>query len=243
MNGRLVPPSRLGAATREEMYALLRTQFPDVPREVFSRDLERKNWVLLLHNGSSAIQGFSTMLYQRSWFHGRELQVVVSGDTVIAEAAAGSSALSKHWIGALNHLRVPDGSPLYWLLLVSGYRTYRFLPVFCREFHPRFDVPTPDGTRELMEHLARAQFGSCFDAASGIVRFPRPQRLRDGLRGIPVHRLRDPHVAYFATRLPGHENGDELVCLAELSRENFTAAGRRMWELGGRLFAAADVVP
>lgn len=243
MNGRLVPPSGLDAATRDEMYALLRTQFPDVPREVFALDLEHKNWVLLLHNGSPAVLGFSTIRYRRSRFRGRELQVVVSGDTVIAEEAAGSSALSKNWIGALNRLRADDGTPLYWLLIVSGYRTYRFLPVFWREFHPRYDAPMPDETRELMRHLAAEEFGPCFDAASGVVRFPCPQRLRGGLRGIPANRLADPHVAFFADRLPGHENGDELVCLAELSRENLTTAGQRMWDLGNRLFAAAEVVP
>ena len=38
----------------------------------------------------------------------------------------------------------------------------------------------------------------------------------------------DPHVAFFAARNPGHERGDELVCLCELGDDNLTPAGRRM---------------
>src|SRR5690349_23459155 len=41
-------------------------------------------------------------------------------------------------------------------------------------------------------------------------------------------RLKDPHVSFFINANPGHVGGDELACLAELSRANLTPAGRRM---------------
>ncbi len=63
---------------------------------------------------------------------------------------------------------------------------------------------------------------------TGVVRFTRPQVLRDHLRGISNERLRNPHVAFFAQRNPGHGNGDELVCITELGPGNLTPAGRRM---------------
>ena len=40
--------------------------------------------------------------------------------------------------------------------------------------------------------------------------------------------MNDPHVAFFLKRNPGHGDGDELVCLTELSDDNLTRAGRRM---------------
>jgi hypothetical protein len=116
----------------------------------------------------------------------------------------------------------------YWLLLTSGFRTYRFLPVFWRDFLPRFDAGEREDARQLLEHLAAERFGERFNARTGIVSFMRPQRLRPQLRGIPPERLADPHVSFFSTRNPGHAKGDELVCLTELSSENLTAAGRRM---------------
>ena len=65
-----------------------------------------------------------------------------------------------------------------------------------------------------------------------MVRFAEPQRLRAHLTGIPDNRKEDPHVSYFARANPGYEQGDELVCLAELSAENLTPAGRRMVAAG-----------
>jgi hypothetical protein len=115
-----------------------------------------------------------------------------------------------------------------WLLLTSGFRTYRFLPVFWREFFPRCESITPPAFQRLIDHLAGERFGRRYDEATGIVRLANPQRLRGPLSEIPVGRMEDSHVGFFVSRNPRHAAGDELVCLAELTPENLTAAGRRM---------------
>jgi hypothetical protein len=117
---------------------------------------------------------------------------------------------------------------LYWLLIASGFRTYRFLPVFFREFFPRYDRATPEAIRRVMHRLARQRFGSRYDPATGIVRFEQPQMLKGSLRGISEIRMRDPHVAFFARANPDHGGGDELVCLAEVADRNLTPAARRI---------------
>ena len=147
----------------------------------------------------------------------------------VAPEAWGTPALARTWIAAVNRLR--DETPhlrCYWLLLTSGFRTYRFLPVFWREFFPHVDRPTPPGSQRLLEQLARERYGANFDATTGCVRFPRPQRLRGALATIPAGRTRDPHVDFFLARNPGHLAGDELVSLTEISDANLTAAGRRI---------------
>jgi hypothetical protein len=45
---------------------------------------------------------------------------------------------------------------------------------------------------------------------------------------VTVERLRDPHVCFFLARNPGHASGDELCCLAPLTRANFTPAAYRV---------------
>lgn len=233
MTGTLVPPEELSPEQRESMYALLRSQFPGIPREAFERDLAAKNWVLLLEDErTGAPEGFSTLMYYTRTIGGREVQVVYSGDTVVSESAGGGSSLSKCWIGAVNLLRGDNPAPVYWLLIVSGFRTYRFLPVYWRRFYPRYDESTPLEAQQLMDTLAIERFGARYDRTAGIVRLETPAVLGPGLRGIPAHRLADPHVAFFAARNPGHERGDEMVCIAELSLENTTPAGHRMWEAG-----------
>jgi hypothetical protein len=100
--------------------------------------------------------------------------------------------------------------------------------VFWREFWPRHDTELPVDVLTLMRELAGARFGAAYDAAAGVVRFEAPQRLRAHLAAVPEGKANDPHVRFFLDRNPGHVNGDELVCLTELSDANLTAAGARM---------------
>jgi hypothetical protein len=80
-----------------------------------------------------------------------------------------------------------------------------------------------------MDALARARFGSRYDAVRGIVRAgPEHYRLREELSEVPRRRLADPDVQFFVDANPGHAAGDELCCLAPLTRENFTPAAWRV---------------
>lgn len=227
MRGRLVRREALAAAEREAMYRLLSTSFDGVTRERFDADLSEKPWVLLLED-EQGLQGFSTLLLYETG----DGTVVYSGDTIVDPAAWGSAALPRFWIAAVRRLReeFPKGR-LWWLLLTSGFRTYRFLPVFWKEFWPRWDAGTPPEVQARIDTLAQERLGSLYD--KGIVRFPEPQKLRGELAEVPAGRRADPHVAFFLEKNPGWTEGDELVCLTEISEENLTAAGCRMWRGGG----------
>lgn len=209
------------------MRQLLARHFDGVSERQFEADLLEKNWVILVERGGELV-GFSTLLVYRAAFDGHSLGVVCSGDTIVAPESWGTTALPRAWIHAVNALRPDRSQKYYWLLLTSGFRTYRFLPVFWREFYPRFDRPTPTNTVELINALARGRFGHQYDPRDRVVRFDRPQRLRGELSRVPAGRSADPHVAFFLRQNPGCSRGDELVCLTELSSENLTAAGRRM---------------
>jgi hypothetical protein len=242
MISRLLSRADLALPTREAMFRVLDAQFEGACPEVFQADLDAKNWVLLMLDDAGEVRGFTTLLHYRSTHRGQPVQVVYSGDTVVDSAAAGTSVLWRSWLGAVNHLRGNDPAPLYWLLIVSGFRTYRFMPMFWKEFHPRHGTPMPDEVRELRDALAGARFGSRYDPETGIVRLASPQVLRADLRTIPPNRMSDPDVAYFAQADPGHACGDELVCLTRIAPENLTGAGRRMWEAGEREFPATGAL-
>jgi hypothetical protein len=224
----LLPRAALSTAHRDEMHALLAQHFCGVTREQFDHDLEEKNWVVEIRRDDRLL-GFSTLLVEQAEFDGIPLTAIYSGDTIMAPETWGSPALARTWIAAVNHLRAafPDQA-CYWLLLTSGFRTYRFLSVFWREFFPRYDLITPSHSARLLDHLAKKRYGPSFDPVSGIVRFPRPQKLRGELATVPPGRVNDPHIACFLARNPGHAAGDELVCLAEICARNLTPAGRRM---------------
>lgn len=216
----IVRREELTPAQVGEMFGLL--------ADYFARDLAEKNRVILLWRARQLV-GFSTLLACTTSFEGETINVIYSGGTIVAPNAWGTTALPRAWVSAVEELRA--GLPnvrCFWLLLTSGFRTYRFLPVFWREFFPRFNRATPPALQRLLEQLARERFSEQFDATSGIVRFRQPQQLRNGLSQVAAGRRDNPHVAFFLARNPGHANGDELVCLTELCPENLTSAGRRM---------------
>jgi hypothetical protein len=224
----LLPRDALSLTQRDEMYALLSIHFDGVTREQFECDLAEKNWIVEIRRHGRLL-GFSTMLVCEAHLDGKALTAIYSGDTIVAAEAWGSPALARTWIAAVNHLRATFPSrPCYWLLLTSGFRTYRFLPVFWREFFPRHSIPTPPHRQRLLDHLAKTRYGMWHDAPSGIVRFPHPQRLRGQLGFVPNGRVSDANVAFFIARNPGHAHGEELACITEIAEHNLTAAGRRM---------------
>lgn len=230
LEGRLVARELLTADERRAMHGLLDEHFEGVAPEVFERDLAEKDWAVLLDDEAGRIRGFSTfIMHAADGPAGERVAVVFSGDTIVDRSAWGSPALPRSWIHSVyevHRARFPD-TRLFWLLITSGYRTYRFLPVFWREFFPRFDVPTPPVTQRWLTQLAQSRFGDRFNDSTGVVRLEHPQPLRGALRDTPAEKRDDPHVAFFARQNPGYVDGDELVCLAELSPENLTAAGRR----------------
>jgi hypothetical protein len=213
---------------RDEMFNLLTRHFDGVTRTQFERDLAEKDWVVEIRPAARLL-GFTTLRVTQSYFDGAPIRVIYSGDTIVAPEAWGTPALARAWIAAVNRIRATfPGQRCFWLLLTSGFRTYRFLPVFWREFHPRFDRPTPAPLQALITQLARENYGPQYDMAAGVVRFPRPQQLRGSLAVVPEGRDHNPHVAFFLARNPGHARGDELVCVTEICEANLTPAGRRM---------------
>jgi hypothetical protein len=229
MKARLIARERLSDRDREEMLALLRTQFTGVTRESFAADIEAKNWVILLREDAGDLLGFSTLDLSRRSFEGEATWVVFSGDTVIDPSAWQRGCLAQVWWPSILELQRRHGAePLYWLLISSGYRTYRLLPALAQRYYPTHEGPTPAREGRLLAQLAVERFGAQYDRASGVVHPSNPYRLRGGLSGIPAERMADPAVAFFACRNPGHEQGDELVCLARVAPDNLTALGRRL---------------
>lgn len=237
MSGPLVRRSELPESTRAQMYELYRSQFENASQEQFNADLDTKNWVLLLRHGDGRLVGFSNMDVYRTPVGNREIWLVYSGDTVVDSRTWSDPMLAYHLMGAFGWFRRHyECESLYWFLIVSGYRTYRVLPVFSEFFFPRFDEPTPDHVQQMMHAVALERFDGRYDPGSGIVRLAVPSILREGYSGVPEHRLSDPNIAYFAERNPGHLQGDALVCFCELSQATLTKLGKRMWRKGQRLF-------
>jgi hypothetical protein len=228
MNGRWVACEYLAPAERDAMFALLCAHFDGVTRAQFEADLAEKTAAVLLHDEARRLRGFSTVLSYTTRYQGRRIGVVCSGDTIVDPDAWGSSALFATWLPEVFELKRQSGcDEFYWLLICSGYRTYRFLPVFWRRFFPHFRWPTPAAAGALKDHLAVERWGDAYDPGSGIVHLKRPQLLKRGISPVTGARMRDPNVQFFTRSNPGHARGDELVCLTPVDRANLRSSGLR----------------
>jgi hypothetical protein len=221
----------ISSERRDEMFALMEQHYLNIHRDDFDRDLSEKQWVIqIVEPDSGRLFGFSTQTIVDFCVAGRPVKALFSGDTVIDRRHWGSPALALAW-GRLAFAMMEQhgGDELVWTLISKGFRTYRFLPVYFREFFPRFDAATPERAREIIDAFGRTMFPDRYDAASGVVRAGADRcRLRPEVGGDGGERTCDPHVQFFLRVNPQHGQGDELVCVAPLSRANFTRLAERL---------------
>ncbi len=230
----ITPVSELSEPEIDDLLALFRRYYEVAEPASFRHDLLEKDLLIRLYDLDRTLHGFSTVSGYATRPAGPPLGVIYSGDTIIEPECWGTSALPRGWLEAVARLAQTCPRPLYWLLVSSGYKTYRFLSVFFRDFYPAFDRATPPHVQALVDELAEERFGDQLDRKRGIVRFRRGATpLRHGIAEVEGRRLADPHVAFFLERNPGHSEGDELVCLAEIALDNLTPAGRRIVDAAG----------
>jgi len=237
--------AELSPAMRDEMFALFASYFENADRAVFERDLEEKEWVVVLRDDDGVIDGFSTLMRidvdQAATEAGGGLQptadcrlptrrkaIFYSGDTIVARHRWGSMDLPRMWSRHVFALAAQIEIDSYWFLISSGFRTYRYLPLFFRTFDPAPNRVTPPDVKSLIDAIATRKFGDAYDASTGIIRLATPAPLRSGISD-PSQRIdRDPHVRFFVESNQHHAAGDELACLVRIAVDNLTPAGRRM---------------
>lgn len=218
MKSFIVSRARLAPAQCEEMFALYCRYYDRARRDVFLRDLEEKDHVIVLREASGAVAGFSTLKLMESG----GARLLFSGDTVVERRHWNTPALAGSFGHVMLRLIETHGEGnLYWFLISKGYRTYRFLPVFFNRFYPVCDNPTPPECRALMDAAAAAKFGIAYDAGAGVIRSGgKRDCLKPEYAGLGAAHRVDPHVRFFFRANPGHADGDELACMAEISRDN-----------------------
>jgi hypothetical protein len=220
--------AELPEADRLMMFQLYQHYYEATSLELFLDDLASKSHIVVLH-AEGALRGFSTLSTLDFEFEGLANRAIFSGDTIIDQAYWGEQALVQAFCRFAGELSAwSRDRRLFWLLISKGYRTYRYLSTFAREYYPHHAGQTPEPMRLRMEHLARLKFRDEFDVESGLVRFPQSRgQLRAAWAQIREPLLEHPAVRFFLTRNPRYWAGEELVCLTELAPENLRSFARR----------------
>lgn len=204
---------------RDAMHALMTEHYEAVPRERFDADLSRKDEVLMLLDEQGTLRGFTTLAWNPAGVF-PEGDILFSGDTIIDRSCWGTQELVRAFCRRAGEWRAKSGRPLFWFLLSKGHRTYLYLPVFARRFHPHPERKEP-AWDQLASKVAQGLFGDAWKADEGVIRFHASHgHLRGDIAATSQERRQNPWVRFFLERNPGYANGEELVCLTELRADN-----------------------
>jgi hypothetical protein len=218
------------------MHALYSTYYMQSNLTRFESDLDEKDQVLLIWN-DGVLAGFTTLCQYQFHFEGRDLEIIFSGDTIMDRQFWGSQELAFAWLREIGRAaRASCGRPLYWFLIVKGHRTYRYMPAFGINFVPRWTKDAQDvDLLRLRDALAQDRFGSWYQPATGIVRFPDQRDRLAWPWAAPTEREKNrADVSFFLNTNPGYVDGDELVCLCPLTPDNMRPLTRRVFDQGVR---------
>ncbi len=234
LNSKIIYVIDLTAETVQAMFELYSYYYAGTDVTTFQTDLNNKKWVILLYDGQQQLRGFSTLTLFETLYANKLQRTLYSGDTIVDHQFWGQHELARAWIRFSGEIKAEQPLvPLYWLLIVKGHRTYRYLSAFCHDYYPAHDKPVPQYTQGLMNQLAQEHFGINYNSSRGIVSFQKPHgHLRESWSQIAKNVKKRAEVQYFLDRNPNYERGDELVCLCELSQENLKPHAQRIFLSG-----------
>jgi hypothetical protein len=214
---------------KQTFYHLLCQGFLGVRWDDFIRDFQEKDAIMLLRKEHSEgeIVGWSTLMTLTLALAGQEVKAVFSGDTTVLPEYRSSTGFGVELVRYFMQVReqFPQHT-VYYILITKGWRTYKIMPFFFKEFSPRYDQPTSACDKAVMDALGQKKYPHHYHSATGVITFS-PQRLRPGsIDAIPVKV--DAHTQFFLRSNPGYLSGNELVCVARVSPDNFTNGLKRL---------------
>ena len=184
------------------MYELLDSHFENTSRRQFQQDLAEKDSAILIRTvDTGTIVGFSTLMRIHVTVQQRSVVGFFSGDTIIAREHWGSSLLNRVWLrnvfsqSELLRLQSPNDLYYWFLIYCSGYRTWRYLPIFFRNYLPNPAASESSFDQQVLHALAGKKFGTQYNPVSGIIQLDQANPLRPGFAEILPPKLRDPDIS------------------------------------------------
>ena len=219
-------PQTLSEAQIAQLYTLYQTYYGGTTPELFCRDLQEKDQILILQDNQAPI-GFTTLKIIHSQHQNQPIRAIFSGDTIIRHQYWGSQTLPLAWCELVGKIQAQQPHiPLYWLLIVKGDRTYRYLNVFSKQYYPNRKTPPPPPPQNQKHNQPPQPHGAPYLTHNPIQHNPPTQghlkaRWHNSAAG------RNPEAQFFAEKNPHYQQGDELVCLTLLDAGNLKSFALR----------------
>jgi len=228
LHGKVVEVKQLTEQDKKDMFTLMDEFYDDTIFIVFIKDLEEKDYCILLFDEDGRIKGFSTQKIMSVEVEGENVYGFFSGDTIIHKECWGSIELYRLFAKYFISYGKRYGN-FYWFLISKGYKTYRMLPLFFKEFYPNYRVETPIYEQGIMDSFGAAKYSGEYDKERGVILYNKTKdRLKKGVADITEKQLKDADILHFLKLNPEYYKGNDIVCLAKLTEDNLKPAIRRL---------------
>jgi len=228
IEGRVIKKSELTDREIFSMFSLMNEFYDNMCMDVFRKDLDDKDYCLLLTSESGDIVGFTTQKILSFDLNGMPIHGVFSGDTIIHRDYWGS--LEMYVVFARFFFALAkEYERFYWFLISKGYKTYRMLPVFFSEFYPSYKKTVPPLEKAVMDGYASLLYPDEYNPETGVIEYTSVKdKLKDGVADITEKELRNPDIRFFIEANPNYRKGNDLVCLAQLSEDRLQPRARAL---------------
>lgn len=241
------PVSLISEEHTQQCFKLLEKHFLGADWKKFQKDLSEKEFVITLTN-QGKIVGFSTIgtfvvsvpekvkvskgtnTFESIQFDLTEevgVPVIFSGDTAVDLEVRNTphfgTALGWYFKRAIEKF----GNTRAWYIMLSkGFRTYKAMEFMFKKFAPTEHNQFTELEKNIASNFCQERYGSRFVKEEMLIKASDgDQKLQQLSPDLTVPRSEQGD--FFTLRNPNFERGDELVCIANISIENFTRRFQR----------------
>ncbi len=210
------------------MYSLMAEFYDNTDEAVFRRDFFDKDYCLALYLENGELVGFTTQKILEIEANGKKINGIFSGDTIIHKDYWGDIELFKVWARFWFEF-AEKYDEFYWFLICKGYKTYRIMPLFWKEFYPNYRKETPEYEQNIINAYATMLYPEEYNAETGVIEYKSVKdKLKNGVANVGDHEMKNKDIAYFCKANPEYINGNDLACVARIDKEKLK---RRVPEL------------
>ena len=230
LKGKVYKAIELNKQELKQMFQLMSVYYANLKEKNFLSDFQKKDNVIILRDEKDGIiKGFSTILFHNLKIKNENVKILFSGDTIIHKNYWAHNNLANVWLKYAIKKQKEFNTPLYWLLISKGYKTYKYLNTFFEEYYPNPDKKTPDFEQSIIDKFGETFYKYEYDKKNGILNMNKKKDyLKEEYAIIPDNKLKDKTIKFFIEKNPEYYNGNELVCITNLSEGNLNNAGKRL---------------
>lgn len=221
LSSRFCKINKISVPQLMEMYSLFIQYYNNVDMETFCSDMTKKSGVLLLEKKSpiKRIVGFSTWVELDIKKNGKSAKGVFSGDSVIDRQYWGDKSMHNAGVVQMLKLKLKNPkTPVFWLLISKGYKTYLMLTNNFPKHYPNYRDQN-EGFEAIVDEYCKQLYPDVYDEDNRLLMFGDEYQYlkRDVAEITDEMKVNNPNIRHFEELNPTWRQGTELPCVGEIS--------------------------